>query len=112
MLGPTHSDDTVEVPTVMRAFDPKWTMPSGRQSSRSFRGQPSDNLPLGCHRPRVPDRVCFEAIAGPGFLPVLCLQSGSACGTIVACVSADSASDRGGALPSPHGRVVVKPVFV
>jgi transposase len=51
----------VEVPVIMRAFDPEvvdavWTAVEAALPA------PSRVHPLGCHRPRVPDRVCFEGI--------------------------------------------------
>ena len=41
------------------------TIPLWRQSSIlliALIPVPPDDHPLGCHRPRVPDRVCFEGI--------------------------------------------------
>ncbi len=45
----------------MRAFDPEvvdavWEAVKGRLPDRE------DTHPLGCHNPRIPDRVCFEGI--------------------------------------------------
>ena len=45
----------------MRALDPEvvnavWTAVEG------LIPEPVDGHPLGCHRPRVPDRTCFEGI--------------------------------------------------
>jgi hypothetical protein len=52
----------------MRAFDPKWLMLSGPRSCRPIPAVP-EVRPLGCHRPRVADRICFEGI-------LVCLVTG------------------------------------
>ena len=57
-----NPNDTVEVPDIMRAFDPEvvdavWAAVEPLLPSRS-----RDEHPLGCHRPRVSDRVCFQGI--------------------------------------------------
>ena len=41
--------------------NPKWWMPSGQRSNRCSRDR-TRRHPLGCHRPRVPDRLCFWGI--------------------------------------------------
>ncbi len=48
----------------MRAFDPEvvdavWEAVKGRLPDRE------DTHPLGCHNPRIPDRVCFERSPDP-----------------------------------------------
>ena len=53
--------DQVEDPIIMRALevevsDAVWTAIEGLLPA------PSDEHPLGCHRPRVPDRLCFRGI--------------------------------------------------
>jgi len=62
MSGATNKTTRWEVPDIMRAFDPEvvdavWAavepllpVPGGAEH------------PLGCHRPRIADRVCFEGI--------------------------------------------------
>jgi transposase len=62
MPGASSPNDTVEVPDIMRAFDAEvvdavWAVVEPLLPARSGNGHP-----LGCHRPRVPDRVCFEGI--------------------------------------------------
>lgn len=61
---PVHpnTDDTVEVLDIMRALDPEvvdavWAAVEALLPSVAL-----ESHPLGCHRPRVPDRVCFEGI--------------------------------------------------
>ncbi|MDP1819117.1 MAG: IS5 family transposase [Acidimicrobiales bacterium] len=51
----------MEVPLIMRAFDPEvgdavW------HALEPLVPVPVDDHPLGCHRPRIPDRVCFQGI--------------------------------------------------
>ena len=55
------TNDTLEVPYIMRALEPEvvdavWAAVEPLLPSRK------DEHPLGCHRPRVPDRICFEAM--------------------------------------------------
>jgi hypothetical protein len=45
----------------MPALPPTESSPSGNRSRPSSRGQ-GDAHPLGCHRPRVSDRVVFEKL--------------------------------------------------
>jgi transposase len=57
----TQPDDPVEVPTIMRALDPEvfdvvWA------AVEPLLPAPPKTHPLGCHRPRVSDRVCFQAM--------------------------------------------------
>jgi len=54
-------DDQVEDPLIMRALEPQvvdvlW------QTIRPLLPPPGDTHPLGCHRPRVSDRLCFRGI--------------------------------------------------
>ena len=54
-------DDQVEDPIIMRALEPEvvdvlW------QTIEPLLPPPGDTHPLGCHRPRVPDRLCFRGI--------------------------------------------------
>jgi transposase len=58
--GATNKDDQVEVPDIMRALDPEvvdalWAAVEPLVPTRP---NPDDH-PLGCHRLRVPDRLCF-----------------------------------------------------
>jgi transposase len=60
ITGAAQPNDPVEVP-IMRAFDPEvvevvWAAVAGLLPERP------DTHPLGCHRRRTPDRVCFQAI--------------------------------------------------
>lgn len=59
--GATNNDDQVEVPDFMRALGPEvvdavWTAVEGLIPPQS------ENHPLGCHRPRDPDRLRFRGI--------------------------------------------------
>jgi transposase len=61
MSGEPQPDDSVEVPHIMRALDPEvfdavWTAVEDLLPARN------DCHPLGCHRSRISDRVCFEAM--------------------------------------------------
>ena len=53
-------DDPVEVSTIMRGSSPKCSMPSSSRQSPCSRLR--HDHPLGCHRPRVPDRICLWAM--------------------------------------------------
>jgi transposase len=51
----------VEVPVIMRALEPE-VVDAVWQAVHGLLPEPVDSHPLGCHRPRVADRVCFEGI--------------------------------------------------
>jgi transposase len=57
----SRNDDQVEVPAMLalspRVVDAVWVAVEPRLPAR-----PPDMHPLGCHRPRIADRDCFEAI--------------------------------------------------
>ncbi len=61
MPGASHNDDSVEVPSIMRALDPE-VVDAVWQAVAPLVPPPSETHPLGCHRPRISDRVCFKAI--------------------------------------------------
>jgi transposase len=52
-------DDQVEDPVIMRALEPEVSDAIWSSVEALL---PAANDPLGCHRPRVPDRVCFRGI--------------------------------------------------
>ncbi|MGQ0804218.1 MAG: IS5 family transposase [Actinomycetota bacterium] len=52
----------MEVSDIMRAFDPEVVDAAWAAVERLLPAVPADAHPLGCHRPRVSDRVCFEGI--------------------------------------------------
>jgi transposase len=62
MPGASHeTNDKVEVPYIMRALDPEvvdvlWA------ALEPLLPPPDQSHPLGCHRPRVPDRLCFRGL--------------------------------------------------
>ena len=45
----------------MRALEPE-VVNTVWEAVKHLIPQPDDNHPLGCHRRRVPDRICFEGI--------------------------------------------------
>lgn len=56
-----REDDPLEAPDIMRALEAEvvdaiWT------AVASLLPPPDRSRPLGCHRPRVPDRLCFRGI--------------------------------------------------
>ena len=61
MPGATQSDDHVEVPHIMRALDPEVFDAVWAAVEPLLPAAPRTH-PLGCHRPRVSDRVCFQAM--------------------------------------------------
>lgn len=59
MPGATHlSDDPVEVPVIMRALEAE-VVDAVWAAVEALIPPPDRSHPLGCHRPRVPDRLCF-----------------------------------------------------
>ena len=61
MPGATNNNNKVEVTNIMRALEPEvvnvlW------QSIEPLLPEPDRSHPLGCHRPRVPDKLCFRGI--------------------------------------------------
>src|SRR5258708_6930352 len=56
------NDDRVEAPVIMRALDPEVVDAVWAAVEPLLPNRPVDDHPLGCHRGRVPDRVCFEGI--------------------------------------------------
>jgi transposase len=59
--GATHNDDLVEV-LIMLALSPKVMDVVWAAVEPLIPQRPATNHPLGCHRPRIDDRLCFEAI--------------------------------------------------
>ncbi len=57
----SHSDDSVEVPTML-ALDPRVVDAVWAAVEPLLPAPPPDEHPLGCHRRRLSDRGCFEAI--------------------------------------------------
>lgn len=51
----------MEAPFIMRALEPR-VVDAIWKTIEPLIPVPVDNHPLGCHRPRIPDRDCFEAI--------------------------------------------------
>jgi transposase len=56
-----HNDDLVEV-LIMLALDPRVVEVIWQAVEPLIPPRPATKHPLGCHRRRIPDRVCFEAI--------------------------------------------------
>jgi hypothetical protein len=61
MPAAAHHTTPVEVPDIMRALGPEvvevlW------QTIEPLLPAQVETHPLGCHRPRVPDRLCFRGI--------------------------------------------------
>jgi transposase len=61
MPGATNKDDTVEVPNIMRALDPE-VVDALWDAVEPLIPAPAVAHPLGCHRARIPDRVCLTGI--------------------------------------------------
>jgi transposase len=59
--GALHNDDLVEV-RIMLALSPRVVDAVWAAVEPLIPHRPATNHPLGCHRPRIPDRQCFEAI--------------------------------------------------
>ena len=57
-----NNDDQVEAPVIMRALEPE-VVDAVRAAIEPLLPPPApDDHPLGCHRPRVADRLCFWGI--------------------------------------------------
>jgi len=56
-----NPNDLVEDPIIMRALEPEVVDVLWR-AIEPLLPVPVDDHPLGCHRPRVPDRLCFRGI--------------------------------------------------
>ena len=56
-----NNDDQVEVSVIMRALDPE-VMDAMWAAAEPLLPVRGGDHPLGCHNPRIPDRVCFEGI--------------------------------------------------
>lgn len=61
MSGASHPHPTGEVPSIMRALDPE-VVDALWRTIEALLPERADAHPLGCHRPRVSDRVCFRGI--------------------------------------------------
>ena len=57
----TNNDDTVEDLTIVRALEPEVVDAVWAAIEPQIPAMP-ENHPLGCHRPRIPDRLCFWGI--------------------------------------------------
>ncbi len=62
MPGATQTNDQVEVSTIMRALDPEVFDAVWGAVEPLLPARPEVEHPLGCHRRRVSDRLCFKAI--------------------------------------------------
>ena len=60
-VGCTQTDDQRRSPTIMRALEPEVFDAVFEQVEALLPRSPDDH-PLGCHRPRVPDRICLWAM--------------------------------------------------
>ena len=60
-VGCPNNDDQVEVSVIMRALDPE-VMDAMWAAAEPLLPVRGGDHPLGCHNPRIPDRVCFEGI--------------------------------------------------
>ena len=58
---PATSDDQVEDPVIMRALEPE-VVDAVWATIEPLLPVSEDTHPLGCHRQRVPDRLCFRGI--------------------------------------------------
>jgi len=61
MSGAYPTDDPVEVCSIMRALDPE-VFDAVWAEVEPLLPAPIDDHPLGCHRPRIPDRLCLFAM--------------------------------------------------
>jgi len=57
-----NNDDQVEAPVIMRALEPEVVDAVWAAIEPLLPPPPADGHPLGCHRPRVADRLCFWGI--------------------------------------------------
>jgi transposase len=55
------TDDQVEVTDIMRALEPE-VVDAIWSAVEPLLPAPEQSHPLGCHRPRISDRICFEAM--------------------------------------------------
>ena len=62
MSGAPQPDDTVEVLTIMRALEPEVFDAVFAAVEPLLPASQADRHPLGCHRRRVPDRICLWAM--------------------------------------------------
>ena len=60
-VGCINNDDSVEVSVIMRALDPE-VMDAMWAAAEPLLPVSGGDHPLGCHNPRIADRVCFEGI--------------------------------------------------
>jgi len=56
-------NDPVEVSVIMRALEPE-VVDAVWAAVEALLPKRDDDHPLGCHRPRVPDRLCFLIVCG------------------------------------------------
>ena len=61
MSGAFPTDDPVEVPIIMRALEPE-VFDAVFSAVEPLLPEPITTHPLGCHRPRVSDRICLWAM--------------------------------------------------
>jgi transposase len=61
MSGAPNPNDQVEVSDIMRALEPE-VVDAVWAAVEAILPERVDDHPLGCHRSRVPDRLCFQAI--------------------------------------------------
>jgi transposase len=61
MPGAVPTDDRVEVTDIMRALEPE-VIDAVWAAVEALLPETIDEHPLGCHRVRVPDRICFQGI--------------------------------------------------
>lgn len=55
------NDDQVEDPVIMRALDPE-VVDAIWEGIEALLPVADDGHPLGCHNPKISDRLCFEGI--------------------------------------------------
>ena len=59
--GAANDDDQVENSVIMRALDPE-VVDAIWEAIEPLLPAPDDGHPLGCHNPKISDRLCFERI--------------------------------------------------